>query len=61
MILIEMSPPFVWKPRLETAGEYRGVSWAWWRIGRVPYNFNEYVEGIGQAGVDLYRKGEFGK
>ena len=54
MILIEMSPPFVWKPRIERAGDYRGILFAWWRIGHVPHDFNEYIEGIAKAGVSLH-------
>lgn len=60
MILLECSPPFQWKPSLRTehmAGGWR-VMWGWFAVAWVPYDLNEYIEGLAQAGIELYRKGE---
>jgi hypothetical protein len=32
--------------------------WGWFAVAYVPYGYSEYVEGLGQAAIDLYRKGE---
>jgi hypothetical protein len=60
MILLEISPPFQFKPSLRTesmAGGWRFM-WGWLAVAWVPYGFSEYVEGIAQSAIKLYRKGE---
>lgn len=31
----------------------------WWRVGRVPYDFNEYLEGIANAAINLHKSGKY--
>jgi hypothetical protein len=50
---IEITPPFVWRPKIERAGVFTGVLWGWFRIGHIPCDFNEFVLGIAEAGRAL--------
>jgi hypothetical protein len=54
MILLELAPPFQWRPSTEEIGAGWRFMWGWLAIAYVPYEFNEYIEEIAQAGVSLY-------
>jgi hypothetical protein len=59
MVLLECSPPFQWKPSLRTdIGDGWRFMWGWFAVAYVPYGFGEYIEGLAQAGIELYDKGE---
>lgn len=58
MTLIECSPPFQWKPSFKKIGIIRRWMWGYFAVAWVPLGFNEFVEGLGQSGIDLYREGK---
>jgi hypothetical protein len=56
MLMIEFRPPFQWKPSYTHFGYFRRVMWGWLALTVCPYGMNELIEGIGKAGVEVYRR-----
>lgn len=56
MILFECAPPFQWRPKYTTFGDFKRVMWGWFAITTFGGGINELLEGIGRAGYELYSK-----
>lgn len=52
--MIEVRPPFQWKPKFHHFGDFRRVMWGWFALTICPYDINELLEGIGKAGAKIY-------
>ena len=55
MLMIEISPPFQWKPTIfrGKTGMISRVMWGWFAVAYTPMDFNEFIEQTAQATLEL--------
>lgn len=58
MVMFDVGPPFQWKPKYKRFGDMRHFMWGWVAVITCPYNFNDFMEGIGRAGLEVYGDAE---
>lgn len=55
MLLIEISPPFQWKPTVfrGKTGMFSRFMWGWFAIAYTPMDFNEFIEQTAKAALNI--------
>ena len=58
MLMIEISPPFQWKPTIfrGKTGMISRVMWGWFAVAYTPMDFNEFIEQTAQAALEIADK-----
>ena len=61
MLMIEISPPFQWKPTIfrGKTGMISRVMWGWFAVAYTPMDFNEFIEQTAQAALHREKMADY--